>query len=186
MKLFAAIMITPSEIIHDISASPPFWTQVLWVDPTVFGGVMGGSWNIAIRCKCRLGNIRQNPRWVHVGNLCDVYYRMGPTIGEENEGVKRSMPLANSCARIASAEVPGEKVRLSGESQVAPFTLKKLREKWYPNGRRILVDRWISATGRKSYSWAVTPSGPRKNGRIHRKPWTHCGGHTKLHWFVFF
>ena len=53
---------------------------------------------------------------------------MGLTIGEETDGVKRSMPLANSGARIVIVEVHGEKPRLSGESQVAPFTLMELRE----------------------------------------------------------
>ena len=41
MKLFAIVMITPSEVIHVVSATPSFWAQVLWIDSTVFGGVVG-------------------------------------------------------------------------------------------------------------------------------------------------
>ena len=81
-----------------------------------------------MRCKCRSGSIRQTPKWERVGDLGDVYTIAGLTIGGETDGVKKIIPLANSGAMIVIAEAPGEKPRLPGESQVAPFTLKELKE----------------------------------------------------------
>ena len=128
LKIFAVITITPSVVIPDISPTPSFWTHVLWVDSAVFGGVLGGSWNIANRCKCRLWKIRQTPMWAHVGNISDVYFRMCLSVGGAMEGVERRISLANSGAMIVIVETPGERDRLSGESQIAPLTLKETRE----------------------------------------------------------
>ena len=88
-------------------------------------GLVGGSCNVAIRCRCRFGRIRQTPTGISTETIRDAYHRVGFASADVPEGAKRSMHVANSCARAIANQPTGEDARLAYESQISPYTVRE-------------------------------------------------------------
>ena len=99
--LFSAITIKPPEVVPDTTSTPFFWTHVvLWLGSAVFGGLLGVPCNVATRCNCRFGRIRQTPTWISTETLRDAYHRFVLTTGDGTEGAKRIIPHGKfQCSR---------------------------------------------------------------------------------------
>lgn len=118
MKLFAAITVTPSEVVPDTGATPCFWAHVLWLDSSVFGRLIGGSRELDIRCKCRFGRIRQTPAWISTDAVGETYRRVCLTAGDATEWLKRGATMAYSCAIVVINQLPNEGPMLPYESKL--------------------------------------------------------------------
>ena len=127
MGLFAVITIHPSGILPYATSTPLCWAHGLWLDSAVFVGPLGGSWNVAIRCKCRIARIRQVPSWISTDTIRDAYLRIGLSIGDGEEGVKRSTPMAIPSARVVLNQVNGGTIRLSYESKTTPLATREVK-----------------------------------------------------------
>ena len=128
MTLYALIMITPSEIIPEVNAAEYRWAQTMWLDAALYGGVFGGAWNVAISCKDRFDCVGQAPSWITLETVSDIYKKMDLKLTEPSEGVRRNFTVENSSARVSLMQVPGQMARYRAESQLAPITLRNIRE----------------------------------------------------------
>ena len=120
-------MTTPSEVVPCRAATPYYWEQVSLVDSAVFGGVVGGAWNVAIRCMWRFGRTRQKPNWDFADNVRDVYLRVGVPVRDTLDGVGRIVPMDNSSARVVINDLPCEVHRLDYVSQIAPLATREVK-----------------------------------------------------------
>ena len=86
----------------------------------------GGPWNVANRCNCRIERIRQAHKCVCVENIRSAYIRAGLSVGDDMDGANRTLPIANSGARVDIDESPVAPPRLDYESPISPLTIKEV------------------------------------------------------------
>ena len=136
------ILVSPSEIVP-FGGAANAWTQHLWIDTSMLGDYLCGTWNVFIRAGVRLQSLSRTSGVWSPGTIRDMYEIAEKTpLDDEVNAVLRTRQITQSSGRVSTYTGSDGVACLSLQSQMAMPTLAEVQQE------------------KPQWPWISTTSGP--------------------------